>query len=322
MSEDHEREEIHVWEYEEFRSVVYEGDILYERDDAKRVAYVTFNRPDRLNAITIAGFDYVAHLVKRAERDPNVRAIVFRGSGPCFGTGGDAKELGHYVGYRVVDGRSVRPSQTRRMVPDRDTLFGALGMEQTIGRCLKPTIVQVHSYCYGGHLQIAAAADIVVASDDALFVHPAWRYLGPIFNFSNLIEKVGVTKAREMVLTARPLGAAEAEVAGLVTKVVPRAELDQWVDDYCTAIRALPSDGVAMGKALIELVLDARGAMVGAGAGWIGHGWLTNLKYEPDEWNFLKARESEGLTAALERRDEMVPPYFRMALHRDRHRGG
>lgn len=322
MAKKEEPTEIHVWEYEEFRSVVLEGDILYEVDEEKKVAYITFNRPDRLNAITIAGFDYVAHLVKRAERDSRVRVIVFRGNGPCFGTGGDAKELGHYVGYRVVDGRPVRPSQARRMVPDRDTLFGALGMEQTIGRCLKPTVVQAHSYCYGGHLQIAAAADMVIASDDALFVHPAWRYLGPIFNFSNLIEKVGITKTREMVLTARPLSAAEAETAGLVTKMVPVEELNRWVDDYCAAIEALPADGVSMGKAMIELVLDARGAMVGAGAGWIGHGWITNLKYGPDEWNFLKARESEGLTAALERRDAMVAPHFRMGLHRDRHRNG
>ncbi|MBV1892412.1 MAG: enoyl-CoA hydratase/isomerase family protein [Ilumatobacteraceae bacterium] len=311
------REEIHVWEIEEFRSVVLEGDILYDVDESAGVATITFNRPERLNAITIAGFDYVSTLVQKAERDELVKVIVLKGAGPCFGTGGDANELGHYIGYRKENGRSIRPSQRRRMIPDRDTLFGARGMEQAIGRCLKPTIVAVHSYCYGGHLQIAAAADIVLATPDALFVHPAWRYLGPIFNFSNLIEKMGVTKTREMVLTARPLPADEAETAGLVTRVVPEGELDQWVDDYCTAIAALPTDGVSMGKAIIELVLDARGAAVGSAGGWIGHSWITNLKYQAGEWNFLKSRQEKGLTAALEERDNMVPKFFRMGLHRD-----
>jgi len=317
-----ELEEIHVWEHEEFRSVVLEGDILYDVDESAGVATITFNRADRLNAVTIAGFDYISVLVSRAERDERVKVIVFKGSGPCFGTGGDAKELGHYIGYRQENGKSIKPSQRRRMIPDRDTLFGARGMEQAIGRCLKPTIVAAHSYCYGGHLQMAAAADIVLATSDALFVHPAWRYLGPIFNFSNLIEKVGVTKTREMVLTARPLPADEAENAGLVTRVVPDGELDAWVADYCTAIAALPTDGVSMGKAMMEIVLDARGAAVGAGMGWVGHGWVTNLKYQAGEWNFLKSRAQKGLTAALEERDNMVPEFFRMGLHRDTIRAG
>lgn len=313
--------EVHVWEYEEFRSVVEDGDILYEVDEDRHVARIVFNRPERLNAVTIAGFDYVGQLVKRAERDEAVRVIVLEGRGPCFGTGGDAKELGYYIGYgQTPDGKSLRPSQRRRMVPDRDVLFGNLGVEQVIGRCIKPTIAKVHGYCYGGHLQMALSCDLLIAGDDAFFVHPAWRYLGPIFNFNLLIEKVGVTKAKEMVLTARPVGAEEAQACGLATRTVPVDDLDQWVDDYCTAITTLPTDGVSMGKAMLEMVLDGRGAPLGSISGWVGHGWITNLRFESDEWNFLKARRNEGLTAALERRDEMVPEFFRMARHRARSR--
>lgn len=316
-----EKREIHAWEYQDFRSVVMEDDILYEVEDDTHVARIIFNRPDRLNAVTIAGFDYVSQLVKRAERDERVRVIVFEGVGPCFGTGGDANELGYYIGYGdTAEGKPKRPSQRRRMVPDRDVLFGNLGVEQVIGRCVKPTIAKIHGYCYGGHLQMALSCDIQIAADDAYFVHPAWRYLGPIFNFGLLIEKVGVTKAKEMVLTARPVGAAEAAESGLVTKVVANEDLERWTQDYCTAITTLPTDGLSMGKAMIEMVLDARGASMGSLSGWIGHGWITNLRFEPDEWNFLKARSEEGLTAALEKRDEMVPEYFRMARHRDRSR--
>lgn len=313
-----------VWELEKFRSVLYEDEIRYEVDPETRVARITFNCPDRLNAVPLAGFAHVAALVKEAERDETVRVIVLSGEGPCFGTGADAAELGHYIGFHDAEPgeRPKRPSQRRRMIPDRDLLFGAHGVEQTLYRCIKPTIAQVHSYCYGAHLQMALSCDILLAADDAMFVHPAWRYLGPIFNYGLLIETVGVRKAFEMLLTARPVQADEAEACGLATKVVPRDELARWVDDYCEAISVMPADGLAMGKAMIEMVRDARGAAVGFDSGWIGHGWLTNLKFDEGEWNFLKARAEYGLSDALRRRDEMVAPHFRMGKARNADRDG
>lgn len=306
---------IHAWEYGSFKSELYEDEILFEIDADRGIARITFNRPDRLNSIPLAGFDYVTQLIKRAERNDSVHVIVFEGRGSCFGTGADAAELGHYIGFGEVDssGHAVRPSQRRRMIPDRDILFGSHGVEQAVFRSLKPTVVKAHGYCYGGHLQIALAADIVVAGASARFTHPAWRYLGPIFNFDLLIEAIGLRKAKEMLLTGRPMGADEAEQVGMVTKTVADHELDRWVDDYIMALSVMPRDGLAMGKAMIEQVLDARGAAVGSAAAWIGHGWLTNLRFDDDEWNFLKARRDQGLTKALRSRDEMVPEYFRLS---------
>jgi enoyl-CoA hydratase len=316
-----DRAVLHEWSYQDFRSVLYDGEIGYTTDADTGVARIVFNRPDKLNALPLAGFDYVTRLVKRAERDDAVRVIVLEGAGPCLGTGADARELGHYIGFgETAPGeRRQPPSQRRRMVPDRDILFGAHGVEQALARCFKTTIVKAHGYCYGGHLQLVLAADIVVAGEGALFTHPAWRYLGPIFNFAALIETIGVRKAKEMLLTARPVPADEAERIGLVTKTVPDKELDRWVADYATAAALLPADGVAMGKAMIEQVLDARGATVGSGAAWIGHGWLTNLRFGAGEWNFLRERREHGLTGALARRDALAPEYFRLAYKRRAH---
>jgi enoyl-CoA hydratase len=321
MSAEPAGEILHEWSFQDFRSVLYAGEIGYSCDPGTGVARIVFNRPDRLNSIPLAGFDYVTRLIKRAERDDDVRVIVLEGAGPCLGTGADARELGHYIGFKETASgeRPQPPSQRRRMVPDRDILFGAHGVEQALARCFKTTIVKAHGYCYGGHLQLVLAADIVIAGEGALFTHPAWRYLGPIFNFTTLIETVGLRKAKEMVLTARPVPADEAERVGLVTKTVPDAELDRWVADYATAAALLPADGVAMGKAMIEQVLDARGATVGSGAAWIGHGWLTNLRFGPGEWNFVRERREHGLTKALARRDELAPPFFRMS-HKGRAR--
>lgn len=306
---------VHTYRCQEFESVVEEGDIIYQKEPEKHVARIIFNRPHRLNSVTIAGLDYISHLIREAEKDDEVKVVILEGNGPCFGTGADADELGFYIGYGR--GQERPPSQRRRMYPDRDVVFGDAGMEQSVFRCLKATICQVHGYCYGGHLQLAAAADIVVASEDALFTHPAWRYLGPIFNFAELIETVGLKKAKEMVLTCRPLTAVEAERFGLVTRVVSREDLKRTADEYAQAISVLPLDGITIGKTLMQQVLEARGFGVSTNAAWMGHGWITNLRYDPEEWNFMRARRDLGLTKALEERDQMIPPYFRMGKARN-----
>jgi enoyl-CoA hydratase len=309
----------HVYKCQEFTSTLYKDEIIYRKNPQKKCAYITFNRPNKLNSIPIAGFEKIVKLIKQAEQDDEVKVIIFEGNGPCFGTGADASELGYYIGYGSgkTEADKRKPAQRRRMMPDKDVLYGSHGVDQAILRCMKVTICKVHGYCYGGHLQIAAAADIVIASENSLFTHPAWRYLGPLFNFTLLLETVGLRKLKEMVLTCRPLSAVEAETCGFVNRVVKKEELDQTVSDYVQAISVMALDGIAMGKALIEQVLESRGVGVGATTAWMGHGWMTNMRIEKDEWNFVKNRRDKGLTKALAERDLMVPKFFRMGKARE-----
>lgn len=292
---------------------IIEKAVLYETDPEKKVARIIFNVPEKLNALPIAAFERVGDLVKEAEADNDVKVIIFKGNGPCFGTGADANELGHYIGYK--SGRTAeerkRPSQRQRMLPDRNIIFGAF--ERTIIECLKATICQVHGYCYGGHIQLALAADIVIASPDATFTHPAFRYLGPAPQDMYLwIENLGLKKMKEIMLTMRPLTAEEGLQCGLVNKVVPREELEKWAADYAQAISLMPLDAIMMGKAMIQMIMETRGKGIGTMTAWVGHGWSTNLAYLPGEWTFLKERRNKGLSQALHERDQMVAPFFRM----------
>ena len=287
--------------------------VIYEKDVEKHVARIIFNNPEQLNALPSAALERVGDLVREAEVDDDVKVIIFKGNGPCFGTGADAAELGYYIGYK--SGTSAeekrRPSQRQRILPDRNLVFGAF--EKVIMECLKATVCQVHKYCYGGHVQIALASDIVIASPDALFTHPAFRYLGPSPQDMYLwIENLGLKKMKEIMLTMRPLGAEEARQCGFVNKVVPGDELEQWVEDYAQAIAVMPLDSIMMGKAMMQLVMEARGKGVGTMCGWVGHGWSTNLRYEPGEWNFVKERRDKGLAQTLHDRDQMVAPFFRL----------
>lgn len=285
----------------------------YEVDEGRRTATITFRRPEKLNAIPVAGFEVVGDYVKEAEADDRVKVIVFRGEGECFGTGADGDELGFYIGYgsgKDKEGRR-RPPQRTRMLPDRNLLFGAFN--NRISNCLKATICQVHGYCYGGHMQIALAADIVICSPEATFTHPAFRYLGAgPQDIVQWIENLGIKKAKEIMLTMRPLLADEAERCGFVNKVVPRDELDQWVADYAEAISFMPLDGIMIGKSMMQLAQNARGAAIGEIGAWVAHGWATNLGLDDGDWNFIKERRDKGLSKALKDRDAAVAPYFRM----------
>ena len=291
-----------------------ERTVLYEKDADKKVARIIFNTPERLNALPIAACERVGDLVKEAEADNDVKVIVFKGNGPCFGTGGDARELGHYIGYKSGTSKETRkrPSQRQRILADRNIAFGAF--ERTITECLKATICQVHGYCYGGHMEAALASDIVIASTDANFTHPAFRYLGPgTQNMYLYLENLGIKKMKEIMLTMRPMDAEEACQCGFVNKVVPRDELEQWVADYVQAISLMPLDAIMMGKSMMQLIMEARGKGVGMLTGWIGHGWTTNLVFQENEWNFIKERRDKGVRQALYERDQMVAPFFRMS---------
>ena len=292
--------------------------VRYDVDGKRHVATITFDRPDKLNAIPVAAFERVGDLVREAEADDRVKVIVFKGEGKHFGTGADAAELGHYIGYKANTKR--RPAQRQRILPDRNVLSS--GFTRPIIESLKATICQVQGYCYGGHFQIALSADIVIAAPNARFTHPAFRYLGPApQDMYHWIEKVGLTTMKDVMLTMRAIGAEEGERKGLVTKVVPEDELEKWVGDYADAIAVMPLDSLMMGKSMMQVVMEARGKGLGAMTGWVGHGWATNVSFEEGDWNFLKERREKGIAQALADRDRLVAPYFRLSESRSQEDG-
>ena len=92
--------------------------VLYEKDPSISAAYISFNSPETLNAVPVAALEIVGDYVREAEADDEVKTIIFRGIGPCFGTGADAKELGHYIGYKTPKPgeKPYKPSQHNRML--------------------------------------------------------------------------------------------------------------------------------------------------------------------------------------------------------------
>jgi len=193
------------------------GDLVFERKD--KVAWVTFNRPDARNAMTFDMYDDLHDLCDRIDADPEIRVVVLRGAGDkSFAAGTDIRQFLSF-----------------------ETREDALGYEARIGRVLrrlaalrKPSIAMVQGDAVGGGLFLSLACDLRFTADHARFGAPVARTLGNCtapYSFTLLATTVGMVRAREILIRARLVPAAEAKQLGLVDEVCPLPELETRVRD-------------------------------------------------------------------------------------------
>lgn len=180
---------------------------LVRREDREGWTQLVLNRPDKLNALTVAMFRELRAHIADLRVDESVRCVVLRGAGKCFSAGHD---LGDIAAGEEVPSRGWH-SETLRMME----------------KLPKPVIAAVHGHCYTGALEVALAADFIVAADNARFgdTHAKWA-LTPVWGMSQrLPRRVGPLKAKEMMYTGRVVSGPEAAEIGLANQCVPDAEL-------------------------------------------------------------------------------------------------
>jgi len=181
--------------------------ILVERRGA--IGIVTLNRPAALNALNAALVSELASALDTLEDDPAIGAILLTGNEKAFAAGADVKEM-------------VAKSYPAIYRED----FITRGWER-VAQCRKPVIAAVAGFALGGGCEIAMMCDIVIAADTARFGQPEIT-LGTIpgaGGTQRLTRFVGKAKAMDLCLTGRMMDAAEAERAGLVSRIVPAADL-------------------------------------------------------------------------------------------------
>src|SRR2546427_4999004 len=185
--------------------------LLLEQDGA--VAVVTFNRPEARNAMTFEMYEALHDACERLDRDPGVRAVVLRGAGDrSFASGTDIRQFLTFKTTEDALGYEARVSPV---------LSRIAGMT-------KPTIAMLHGDAVGGRMFMALACDLRLAAPHARFGAPVARTLGNFVaptSLALLVATVGPVRARELVLTARLVGAAEAKAIGLVDEVHPAGAL-------------------------------------------------------------------------------------------------
>jgi enoyl-CoA hydratase len=274
--------------------------VRYEARDGR--AYITFCRDEKRNALTYEMFDRLMEHLDRAERDDDVRVIIFRSEGRDFSTGHDLAQVGGKEYGFSSDPKARRPSQRARLH------FDKRHVEQfrQIFYCVKPTLSLVQGNCVGAGLYIVEASDLAIAATDARIGHPEQKMglAGAAYLTSWLILTLGPRKAREMLLLGDVMDGVEAARIGLVNKAVPPEELAQAGEDWAERIVRLPRDAIAIGKASTHLALDSLGMTSQFVHGYIGHALGTNIRYEADESNFMKERRKKGVTGAAHAREQ------------------
>ncbi|MEA2275148.1 MAG: enoyl-CoA hydratase [Solirubrobacteraceae bacterium] len=250
-------------------------------------AWITLNRPRKLNALSRALVEELAGVLGRAEADDQARVVVLTGAGRAFSAGYDlAEEAGEDVAgaLRWHEILSVDVAVNMRLL-----------------RLSKPTIAAVRGWCLAGGCELAMACDIVVAADDARFGEPEVRYgSGPATLLLPFV--VGQKKAAELLFTGDVLDAHEAQAAGLVNRVVASDELDAAVDALVARIAPTPLSVLRLTKIALTRAYDAMGLGVAVNAN-LDLSAILNAADEPEQREFDSIVRADGLAAALAWRD-------------------
>ena len=282
------------------KTVVYEKSKFAEG----AVATITLNKPETLNAMDVELTEDILKALTEAEDDDDVKAVIFKGAGRCFSSGYDLGRV-YYVyggGTGKPEEKARRPSQRARLKYDR---WRSESLRR-IYTCPKVTIAQVHGYCIGGGLYTVLCCDLAIAASNAQIGHSEQRlvFAGAMYVLPIEVMLIGQKKTRELLLTGKLVDGNEAERIGLVNKSVPEDKLEDETMKMAQIITLMPRDGLAIGKAMAMVAYETLGLTASFGQGYLGHTMATNIRFEEDEFNFLKHRRDLGVKEAIKARDK------------------
>jgi enoyl-CoA hydratase/carnithine racemase len=199
-----------------------DGKMLVDKADG--VGTMTFNNPEKRNAVSYVMWKAAEQILADFAGDPEIRVVVVTGAGgKAFVSGADVSKF---------DDERSEVEAVQRYNAATEAIYSGLH------HFPKPTIAKIRGFCIGGGLGLAVSCDLRIASDNSRFALPAGK-LGLGYGFApltRLAEAVGIPFAKEIFFTARQFTAHEAEVMGLANRILPEGEIDAYVADYAAAI--------------------------------------------------------------------------------------
>lgn len=205
-----------------------------------KVALITLNRPEALNALSPELTEELSALLDQLETDDNVAVVVLTGSEKAFAAGADIKAMKDWSYMDVYKADFITATWER------------------ISRFRKPTIAAVNGYALGGGCELAMMCDFIIASDTARFGQPEIT-IGTIpgaGGTQRLARFIGKAKAMDMILTGRMMDAQEAERSGLVSRLLPSAELVEGTLKVAEQIARLSSPIAMMAKEAVDRAFE------------------------------------------------------------------
>jgi enoyl-CoA hydratase/carnithine racemase len=221
-------------------------EISVERDGG--VVRLTLNRPDKLNAQTVAMWNYLARLGAELAADDSIRALVVAGAGRSFSAGIDIST------FTTPSSPSPAGEVTAPVRSDVDGILAIQTAFSWLEAAPYPTIAKVQGHAYGAGMQLALACDLRIVADDVRMglLELNWGLMPDLGGTVWLPRLVGPAKALELMLTAARLPADELLALGIVNRVVARDELDRAVDELVAGLLARPPLAVRGAKAAVR----------------------------------------------------------------------
>lgn len=218
--------------------------ILYTKDG--RIARITLNRPEALNALSAALWEELVSAMKDAGDDDSIRVVILKGAGRAFSAGGDIQR-------RPGEDRERTIMQGRRSIEkNKEQMF-------TIWDLPKPVIAQVHGYCLAVGSVLALTCDITICAEDALFggtsIPLGAGNVGPIW-----LWHIGPKKTKEIFFQiGKRIDGKEAERIGLVNRAVPADRLEDEVNELANSIARTPLEFLTLQKLMVNRSAEIMG---------------------------------------------------------------
>ncbi|MEP3844102.1 MAG: crotonase/enoyl-CoA hydratase family protein [Paracoccaceae bacterium] len=269
--------------------------VLYERTD--RIARITLNRPDVLNAIDDEMPHLLADAVARADADPKVHLMILSGNGKAFCAGYD---LTYYAqGNGAGDVTQQMPWDP---IKDYQFMWANTQAFMSLFRALKPVICKIHGPAVAGGSDIALCCDLVFMAEDAEIGYMPARVWG-CPTTAMWVYRLGPERAKRMLFTGDKITGRDAEDMGLILKAVPSEDLEKVVEDMADRMSSVPINQLAMQKLVINQAIEATGLMNTQRLATIFDG-IT--RHSPEGLNFKARSEDVGWKQAVDERDRGV----------------
>lgn len=270
--------------------------VLYERDG--RIAHITLNRPDKLNAINDEMPRQLSAAVARANDDEDVHVIVLGGAGRAFCSGYDLE-------LYAEQPRPCRGSQNMPWDPmiDYRWMSENTGHFMSLWRSLKPVICKVQGYAVAGGSDIALCSDIIIMAEDARIGYPPARVWG-CPTTAMWVYRVGAERAKRLLLTGDLISGIEALSIGLVSQAVPLEDLDDTVNGLALRIASVPKNQLMMQKLMVNQAYENMGL---ATTQMIATFFDAMARHTPEGVAFKACAEEAGFKQAVKDRDSGEP---------------
>ncbi|WP_181774303.1 crotonase/enoyl-CoA hydratase family protein [Amycolatopsis pittospori] len=272
--------------------------LTYRVEDRK--AYLTLNRPERLNAVNDIMPGEIRQAVERANEDDAVRVIVVRGEGRSFCAGYDLKQFAEEdTEGRWNQGPVWDPVKDYRVMKrNTDDFF-------SLWRSLKPTICKVQGHAVAGGSDIALSCDVLIMASDARIGYPPARVWG-CPTTAMWVYRVGAQRAKRMLLTGDTIDGTTAAEWGLALEAVEPGRLDAAVEELADRMAGMPTNQLVMQKLMVNQAYDNMGL---TGTQTLATFFDGITRHTPEGRWFREFAERDGFHEAVAYRDsgQVIP---------------